>query len=313
MVMEETISLRELIEIILKGKWLITIITTVAVLISALASFLWIDPVYSAKATVSVNNGLVPGKQPEETDSYFNEIITPAAYIERVKSPQVIEAAIKKSKLEQYNIGQVQSNLTVENVQNTNVVNITLKGKNPSDAKKMLDSILLAVKESLFMEIQKRIKEDSDHFATQAKVEKEKLERLLKEYRQKAQALQLPPSLLLDAVISYNNQYIINLDQERLQGISSITEKDLISLNELSNEIKSSSEFYRQYTSKEQQLQAFSKIFSVDNKILTISAPVEPETPDSPKPLLNIAVAFVVGLMTGIGVVFFRHYWRESK
>jgi chain length determinant protein (polysaccharide antigen chain regulator) len=311
--MEETISLRELVEIILKGKWLITIITTVAVLIAALASFVLIDPVYSAKATVSVNNGLVPGKQPEEMDSYFNEIITPVAYVERVKSPQVIEEAIKKSGLKQYNIGQVQSNLTVENVENTNLVNITLKGTNPSDVKKMLDSILLAVKESLFTEIQKRIKEDSDYFAAQAKVEKENLERLLKEYRQKAQVLQLPPSLLLDAVISYNNQYIINLDQERLQRISSITEKDLISLNELSNEIKSSSEVYRQYTSKEQQLQAFSKIFSVDNKVLTISAPVEPETPDSPKPLLNIAVALVVGLMTGIAAVFFRHYWQESK
>ncbi|ALF08818.1 Wzz/FepE/Etk N-terminal domain-containing protein [Parageobacillus thermoglucosidasius] len=311
--MEETISLRELVEIILKGKWLITIITAVAVLIAALASFVLIDPVYSAKATVSVNNGLVPGKQPEEMDSYFNEIITPAAYIERVKSPQVIEAAIKKSGLKQYNIGQVQSNLTVENVQNTNLVNIKLKGTNPSDVKKMLDSILLAVKESLFTEIQKRVKKDSDHFAAQAKLEKEKLERLLKEYRQKAQALQLPPSLLLDAVISYNNQYIINLDQEHLQGISSITETDLISLNELSNEIKSVSDVYRQYTSKEQQLQAFSKIFSVDNKVLIISAPVEPETPDSPKPLLNIAIALVVGLMTGIGVVFFQHYWQESK
>ncbi|MCF6604947.1 hypothetical protein, partial [Escherichia coli] len=129
-----------------------------------------------------------------------------------VKSPQVIEAAIKKSGLKQYNIGQVQSNLTVENVQNTNLVNIKLKGTNPSDVKKMLDSILLAVKESLFTEIQKRVKKDSDHFAAQGKLEKEKLERLLKEYRQKAQALQLLPSLLLDAVISYNNQYIINLD-----------------------------------------------------------------------------------------------------
>ncbi|GCD81082.1 hypothetical protein PTHTG4_01440 [Parageobacillus thermoglucosidasius] len=311
--MEEIISLRELVEIILKGKWLIAIITVVAVLIATFVSFVWIDPVYSVKATVSVNNGLVPGKQPEEMDSYFNEIITPAAYIERVKSPQVIEAAIRKSGLKQYNIGQIQSNLTVENVQNTNLVNIALKGTNPSDSKKMLDSILLAVKESLFTEVQKRIKEDSDHFAAQAKIEKEKLERLLKEYRQKAQALQLPPSLLLDAVISYNNQYIINLDQEHLQGISSITEKDLVSLNELSNEIKSVSDVYRQYTSKEQQLQAFLKIFSVDNKVLTISAPVEPETPDSPKPLLNIAIALVVGLMTGVGVVFFRHYWQESK
>ncbi|MGX1982288.1 capsular polysaccharide biosynthesis protein [Thermolongibacillus altinsuensis] len=311
--MEETISLRELVEIILKGKWLIAIITAVAVLIAALASFVLIDPVYSAKATVSINNGLVPGKQQGETDSYFNEIITPAAYIERVKSPQVIEAAIKKSGLEKYNVKQVESNLTIESVQNTNLVHITLKGTNPSDVKKMLDSILLAVKESLFTEIQKRIKEDSDHFAAQAKIEKEKLERLLKEYRQKAQVLQLPPSLLLDAVISYNNQYIINLDQARLQGVSSITEKDLISLNELSNEIKSSSDIYREYLAKEQQLQAFAKNFSVDNKVLTISAPVKPETPDSPKPLLNIAIAFVVSLMTSIGVVFFRHYWQESK
>lgn len=310
--MEETISLRELVDILLKGKWVIAAVTVMAVAAAAIASFWLIDPVYSVKATVSVNNGLIPGKEVSETDSY-NQIITPADYTERVKSPGVIEKAIQKSRLTNYSVSEVQSNLTVENPQNTNIVNLSLKGKKPVDAKRLLDAILLSVKESLLKEIRGRIKADSQHYASQAKAERKHLEQLLKEYSEKAQMLKLPPSILLDAAISYNNQYMMNIDQEHLSGITSMSGKDLIELNNLSNDIKSSSQVYQDNLSKERELEEYSKTFTVDNKVLTLSAPIVPAAPDSPKPLLNIAIAFVVGLMTGAGIVFFRHYWQESK
>ncbi|OMP66626.1 Wzz/FepE/Etk N-terminal domain-containing protein [Domibacillus epiphyticus] len=311
--MEETIELRELITIVLKGKWLIAAITATAVFIAAIASFLIIDPVYSSTATVSVNNGLVPGKAPAETDAYYNEVITPLAYTERVKSPQVIEQAIGKSGLKHYTVDGVQSNLTVENTANTNLVSLTFKGKTAAESKKMLDAILITMQDSLLTEIQGRINEDIEHYATQAEAEKQNLETLLKQYRQQAETLNLPNSLLLDAVISYNNQYMINLDQESLRGMSDISEESLISLNELSNEVKTTAGVYRNYTNLERQLSAFSEIFRVDNKVLTISAPIENDYSISPKPILNMAIALVVGLMLGIGLVFLRHYWKNSK
>lgn len=311
--MEETIELREIIEIILKGKWLIAIITAVAVLIAAVASYAMIDPVYSSKATVSINNGIFGGKASAETDGYYNEVITPATYTERIKSPQLIEQAIKESGLSNYKVKQVQGNLSVETVQNSNLVTLTYEAGNPAEAKKMLESILHVMKTSLYTVIDNQIKEDVKHLEAQIAVEKSSLEGLLKEYRLQAEALNLPVSLVLDSVIAYNNQYIINMDAETLKDVEDIKEQDLIVLNEITSEIKTTAAVYRDYSNQERQLKAFAEIFTIDNKVITISEPVENDDPVSPRPLLNIAIALVIGLMAGVGVVFFRNYWNESK
>lgn len=309
--MDETISLRELIETIWKGKWIIAATTIVALLFSMLASFVWIKPTYSANATISVNNGIVPGKQLDETDSYFNEIITPSAYMERVQSIAVIEEGIKKAHLQgKYSPEQVKGNLNIENVPNINLIRITLKAANPSDTKKLLDGILSAVKQSIWQDIQTGVEKDLHHFTKLKEKERVQLQQTIKLYRQQAVALKLPPSLLLDAVVSYNNH--ITLDSDRLRDISALSEKEVIALNELSNQIKSLADRYRQYVNKEQQLRDFLQSFSIENKILVISAPVVPQAPDSPKPLLNMGIAFVVAIMVGTGLVFFWRYWKET-
>lgn len=311
--MEETFNIKAMVTILLKGKRLITSCILIAVLIAAVISFFVIDPVYESKVTISVHNGPVTGSAPSETDGYFNEVITPAAYIERVKSAQVIDQAIKKSGLTNYNVSFVQKNLSAENTANTNLVIMRLKAKSPQEAKTLLESIIVTMKESLLTEVQARIQEDIKYYGTQAGVEKKNLELLLKQYRQQAQALNLPKSLLLDTVISYNNQYILTLDQERLSTVADISEEELILLNEVSSEVKTSANIYRDYSNKERQLKAFSEIFRVDNKVLTISAPTENQAPVSLPPALNILIALFVGLLVGTGLVFLRYYWNHTK
>ena len=46
--MQEEISLREIIEILLRGKWLIAIITIACMLVSGIFSFFVMDPTYEA-------------------------------------------------------------------------------------------------------------------------------------------------------------------------------------------------------------------------------------------------------------------------
>lgn len=310
--MEETIDLRELVETIIKGKWIIIVCTVAAILVAAILSFWVIDPAYESKATVSVNNGLVAGATPQATDSYFNEVITPVAYMERIKSSQIVDQAIQISELTAYTVPSVQNNMTLENTANTNLVTVTLKADSARDAKVLLDALLTTMQESLLVEIQGRIQEDITYYAAQSETEKKNLEELLKLYRQQAEALNLPKSLMLDAVISYNNQYILNFDQDRLSDVADMSEQELIGLNEVSNEVKATASVYRDYSSKERQLSAFAEVFRVDNKLLTISAPVESSAPSSPNPLLNIAIALVIGLMAGVMIVFLREYWKNS-
>ncbi|QNU28164.1 hypothetical protein IC803_00815 [Geobacillus sp. 46C-IIa] len=94
--MRKEIDLVELVRVIFNYKWVIIGVTAIVVFVTALASFVWINPVYSVRATVSVNNGLASGKPLQETDVYFSEMLTPTVYMEYIKSPQVIEEAIQK-------------------------------------------------------------------------------------------------------------------------------------------------------------------------------------------------------------------------
>jgi capsular polysaccharide biosynthesis protein len=51
------------------------------------------------------------------------------------------------------------------------------------------------------------------------------------------------------------------------------------------------------------------KIMSVDNvSILAEAAVTEGQTPIKPKPLINIAIALIIGIMTGVGVAFLLDY-----
>ncbi|TXK91141.1 capsular biosynthesis protein, partial [Parageobacillus sp. SY1] len=51
------------------------------------------------------------------------------------------------------------------------------------------------------------------------------------------------------------------------------------------------------------------KIMNIDNVSILSKAEVkENQAPVKPKPLLNMAIAFVVGLMTGVGLAFLLEY-----
>ncbi|NLL56893.1 MAG: hypothetical protein GX244_00070, partial [Firmicutes bacterium] len=55
--MMEEISLRELIEVLLKSKWLIVSITLAALLVSGIVSFFILSPVYEAREIIDIRAG----------------------------------------------------------------------------------------------------------------------------------------------------------------------------------------------------------------------------------------------------------------
>jgi uncharacterized protein involved in exopolysaccharide biosynthesis len=44
-----------------------------------------------------------------------------------------------------------------------------------------------------------------------------------------------------------------------------------------------------------------------------VSSAIVPTEPVGPNKVLNIAIAFIVGLMIGVMTVFIRHYWTTSS
>ena len=61
MLIMEEISLREIIEVLLKRKWLIVGVTLLAIIISGIFSFFVLKPVYEAEVVLNIREGGSPG------------------------------------------------------------------------------------------------------------------------------------------------------------------------------------------------------------------------------------------------------------
>lgn len=83
----EEISLRELIEVVWKGKWLIALVTIIALVLTGLGTYIMIPRTQSVVAIIELNYpGIELGKNPDGTQ--FD--------IRQLKSPYVIEKALEE-------------------------------------------------------------------------------------------------------------------------------------------------------------------------------------------------------------------------
>jgi len=150
--MNEEITLRELIEMILKRKWLICIITAAAILLSGIYSFFILKPTYSASATLLANP--IENKQTGITAG-INEMVDslavfPDMTIDTYKE-QVINSTVLTNTINELNLtndsgeaiqwSTLAKKLSVEKVGNTNLLKITVKDKDPEMAAKIANSV----------------------------------------------------------------------------------------------------------------------------------------------------------------------------
>jgi len=123
--MEETISLRELFQVLRKRLWLIVLITIIAATVSAVISFFVLTPVYESKTQILVNQAKndqqLYSNQTVQTNvqliNTYNDIIT---------SPAILDKVIKELKLDgsaQSLSGQIQ----VTSAQDSQVAQIVVQ------------------------------------------------------------------------------------------------------------------------------------------------------------------------------------------
>lgn len=123
--MEETISLRELFQVLRKRLWLIVLITIIAATVSAVISFFVLTPVYQSKTQILVNQA----KNDEQL--YYNQTVQTNVqlintYNDIIKSPAILDKVIKELKLDssaQSLSGQIQ----VTNAQDSQVAQIVVQ------------------------------------------------------------------------------------------------------------------------------------------------------------------------------------------
>lgn len=114
------------------------------------------------------------------------------------------------------------------------------------------------------------------------------------------------PAILDDVIKDLNLQMTVN---ELIEKITVQSEKDsqVVNVTVQDPDPNKAAEIANQIATVFQN--KIAEIMNVDNvSILTKAEVGEKPSPVKPKPLLNIAIAFIVGLMAGVGIAFLLEY-----
>lgn len=145
--MEETISLQEIFDVIKNRLKLIILITIGATIIAAVASFFLITPIYQSSAQFIVNQSNMSDDQLNQSAirtnveliNTYKEIITSQAILNDVAAQ--LEADIAAN--------QLAGKINVSSAQNSQVVNITVKDKDPQLATAIANTTMYVFQEKM--------------------------------------------------------------------------------------------------------------------------------------------------------------------
>ncbi|NHC42858.1 capsular biosynthesis protein [Bacillus sp. MM2020_1] len=133
--MEETISLKELLQTLRKRLSLILSITFIAVLVSGVVSYFYLTPIYQASTQLLVNQS-----KSEDTPYQINEVQTNLQLINTynviIKSPAILEKVITDLKLDM-TVSELNEKITVQNEKDSQVVNVSVQDTSESTAVKI--------------------------------------------------------------------------------------------------------------------------------------------------------------------------------
>ena len=146
---EIEISLRELIEIPLRYKWSIALITLVAVLTTAVAVFFVVPPIYQAESKLIVAD-FKPSTKVTSTDLVAGLPIYPDftidSYREQLKNPEVISKALADLSLDPstYTVESVSDIVTIDAIKGTNLIKIKVKDRDPLVAAQIANALAVS-------------------------------------------------------------------------------------------------------------------------------------------------------------------------
>ncbi|MGE6754773.1 YveK family protein [Rossellomorea sp. NPDC071047] len=137
--MEETISLKELIQTLKKRMSLIIILTLMAVLVSAAISYFVLTPIYQSSTQLLVN------KSKDDQQSFnVGEVQTNLQLINTynviMKSPAILDIVIDDLKLDM-TTGALNEKVTVQSEKDSQVVNISVQDEDPKQAAAIANKI----------------------------------------------------------------------------------------------------------------------------------------------------------------------------
>jgi len=307
----EEISLRELIEILLKRKWAIVVTTLVCMFVSAILSFFVLEPVYESKSSFMVTPiYIASGINPNTTIIFSGDADTLesskelenkmlGSVLKQVKYPQIsineMVALMNSTEyitsvLRDFNVDlekyDYTENITIESKSDSNIIYVTVKYNDADTAIKIKDALINQLPQYVMNEANKYLSYTEELLTKGIEAEIQNLGTIKNSLEQFGVEVgnigMVPESKKKEYQSIYNNYLLSKQSLEAYQMVK----KEFDSIKEIDiNEL-------------------------LDLKVLTMDRlPLEPI---SPKKLMNIAISAVLGVMVSVFAVLFIQYWKES-
>ena len=312
---EQEVSLRDYIRVIRKRKKVILLLFFIAVIASAVVSFV-LSPVYEVTSTLKIGKIVdvdTLEKEPIESQPGASGLL---------KSSQFLGDAIKDLNL-LFTVKELQEKISVEPVRETeDLVQIKVETKNPSQYLRIIDylSDKLVQRDA---EIKKRYESEEellvryDEEIKKINEELNKIEGDIKEMEKEAESLEVA------------SRDISRKIEERMKESKSLSEAESGMLVGQMGDIRSKLESYRNNINTEQQryagfledlrelqiekvkIQRRGSLNMYNTEVLV--SPTEPKEPIRPNKPLNILVTAVISLIVGLGLVFSLEYFEKTE
>jgi len=195
-IIQDELNIKEMFEILWKGKIIIAIITVIAIIASTIANIFIIPERYEAIASVNVAPIAIKVSALNDTVSIVDylaklPVMTKANYLRQAKSAQILDNTIKKLELKDtsgnyISVNSLSSMITVTDVVNTNVIEIMVNYDDPAKAALIANTLGQSFADYVAENTKVQIQEAADSIALQlSNGEKELLEKkqALNEYR----------------------------------------------------------------------------------------------------------------------------------
>lgn len=143
------LDLRDYLQLLYKRRWLITSVTLLAVLASGILSFFVLPPVYSAQVILQVTSASAPPKvSSHDLQSIVDNLsslpqVSLDSYVAQLTTPQVMQRVIDTLQLDRrgYTVDSLSKSVSARNVKGTNLIEVTVEGKEPKLAADIADAI----------------------------------------------------------------------------------------------------------------------------------------------------------------------------
>lgn len=246
----EEISLRELIEILIKRKNLIIATTLICILLAGVVSFFVLDPVYETRMVLmasqfsdKLQTNQIEG---EGIDSILNSLsqypaMTLETYRQQIKAPKVMRTTIADLGLEEeYDIESLADAIHLETVKDTNLITIKMEHEDPEKAAEIVNKVGQNFVSFVSDKAKEHATNSSAYVEGQMAIEKEKLEEVLKELQAFLSEPRGVPELereleaRLEQITEYKTKLTdLKIRQQSLKAAIPVAEKEAVNTNRI--------------------------------------------------------------------------------